>query len=355
MNELEQYVEQNFGPQWIDQVLASGRSLPPYFHPTRACLIDDNQSYLESVSLDLDEHWPHLCFTQPLTALDYLHAHAQQPLADRCLETTFSPGTSPGSVLRTDLIDQQISNADRFEQVSVLLIDFAMPLLNGLEFCDRVQLPYAQRAMLTGVADEGVAVEAFNAGQIDHYVKKPKLKTTADLTALIRRLQHLFFAAQAAPLEALVHSAAGFLSDPAVIQRIQAIMFEQQFVEYYLVDAPPGLLFLNAEGGLQRLLLADSREQAWQAEQAQASGAPPSLVQDIKRGRCLLFDWDKADEYADAASYPWLERVHPCEPINAVWNLAVVDDPPVDIDYDPERCSFGAYLRRYPGAAPSFT
>ena len=49
--------------------------LAPYFHPTTVCFVDDNESFLRSLDLQLPVGWAYKSFTDPLIALDFL----QQP------------------------------------------------------------------------------------------------------------------------------------------------------------------------------------------------------------------------------------------------------------------------------------
>ena len=58
---------------------------------------------------------------------------------------------------------------------AVVISDFRMPGMNGVEFLARVkeQLPQAQRIMLTGQADQQAIEEAINRSQIFRFISKP--------------------------------------------------------------------------------------------------------------------------------------------------------------------------------------
>jgi len=63
----------------------------------------------------------------------------------------------------------------RGEQVAVILADYRMPQMNGIEFLERAMdiYPGARRALLTAYADTGAAIEAINVVDLDYYLLKP--------------------------------------------------------------------------------------------------------------------------------------------------------------------------------------
>src|SRR5215475_3912099 len=63
----------------------------------------------------------------------------------------------------------------RGEQVAVLLADYRMPEMNGIEFLEQAMdiYPGARRALLTAYADTGAAIDAINVVDLDYYLLKP--------------------------------------------------------------------------------------------------------------------------------------------------------------------------------------
>jgi thioredoxin reductase (NADPH) len=63
----------------------------------------------------------------------------------------------------------------RGEQVAVLLADYRMPAMNGLQFLEAAMdlFPRARRVLLTAYADTDAAIQAINIVDLDHYLLKP--------------------------------------------------------------------------------------------------------------------------------------------------------------------------------------
>ena len=63
----------------------------------------------------------------------------------------------------------------RGDLVAVILADYRMPQMNGIEFLERAMdiYPGARRALLTAYADTGAAIDAINVVDLDYYLLKP--------------------------------------------------------------------------------------------------------------------------------------------------------------------------------------
>jgi thioredoxin reductase (NADPH) len=63
----------------------------------------------------------------------------------------------------------------RGDEVAVIVADYRMPGMNGIEFLERAMdlYPTARRVLLTAYADTGAAIDAINVVDVDHYLLKP--------------------------------------------------------------------------------------------------------------------------------------------------------------------------------------
>jgi thioredoxin reductase (NADPH) len=63
----------------------------------------------------------------------------------------------------------------RGDQAAVIIADYRMPGLTGIEFLERAMdvYPFARRVLLTAYADTSAAIDAINIVDLDHYLLKP--------------------------------------------------------------------------------------------------------------------------------------------------------------------------------------
>ncbi len=326
-------------------------ALAPYFHPTTVCVVDDNESFVDSLSFELPPTWACRTFVDPLAAREFLNQEpALPPLADRCM-TADQPRASE-AVIRLDLglIEQEINHIERFRRISVLVVDYAMPSLDGLALCNQTRDPDLRKIMLTGVADEKLAVEAFNAGLIHRFVPKQSHNAISTTIAYMGSLQHEYFNQYTARLQSTLSvRPPPFLMDTAIADWVRAHMERERLIEYYLVDEPPGLLLLRGDGSMQRLTIFDDQALAEQLAYAREHGAPHAVLERIsqRRGACLLAG-DRPTDYFGDEQFPWLEVLVPLQRVSgdANWYVGVSANPPPDIDFEPARSSYDAYLAR---------
>jgi CheY-like chemotaxis protein len=323
-------------------------TLSPYFHPTTVVIVDDNESFLRSLTLEMPGTIACRGFTDPEEALAFLNEPVDlAPLVDRCF--TLARGHDNRTLIHLDLglIEQEINYRQRFRRVSVVLVDYAMPSVDGLQFCARMLDPHARRALLTGVADEKLAVEAFNAGLIHRFIPKHKATAVEAVVAFIAELERDYFQQHLARLRTMLAlDPPGFLVDPAIAVEVHRLMQEERVMEYYLVDDPPGFLMLRADGSVLRLVLLDQATRRRQSELAARYGAPTHLRRAIESGELAgVFGGDSPADYYDEP-YPWSDKLVPARPLQGrePWLIALLRDAATDVDFDPAESSYDAYL-----------
>lgn len=321
-------------------------TLAPYYHPTTICFVDDNEQFLDSLELELPGEWACRTFTDPEVALAYLNEPIPlPPLMDRCFSLQRE---SESALIHLDLglIEQEISHVDRFRRNSVLVVDYAMPSINGLEFCEALKDTHIRRAMLTGVADEKMAVQAFNAGLIHRFIPKQMDDPIGAVHQFVEELVQDYFNQYTERLKtALAIDPPAFLTDPAVAVWVRALMAEHNLVEYYLVDGPPGLLMLKSNGEIWRLGILSAADLEAQSRLAAEFGAPADLQNRLRAGACVAFLTGLSPEdYFDDEEFPWEEFIQDASRLSGDWVVAIWKDAPADIDFDPATASYDAYL-----------
>lgn len=284
--------------------------LPVYSHPTLTVLVDDSDSFLKSLSFQLDPMLAAKTFHDTNVALQWLRQSAQcdeAPLHAN-FDTQNQPADQYNVALDLDRIYRISERRQRFATPSVLVVDYSMPQMNGLEFCEQVQHLPCKKILFTGAADEKIAVTAFNRGLIDRYIKKSDEHALDLLEMEIIALQRAYFAAQSETLRELVllHDFR-FLGDPALMALVEQLRHQHGFVEHYIFPNPTGILFFDKRGRARLMMIETEKGMCSQYEIARDSDAPPSLLNALAERRVLPFfsDADGDGMYARGVGDNW--------------------------------------------------
>lgn len=223
------------------------------YFPTTSVLVDDNATFLTSINNLLKKKLPLLTYHRPQDGLTYLNEEyihepfnidllvPEDPRADRLMIN-----------IDVRAIDQQIYNPERFAKVAVVVVDYAMPGMDGLAFCQQLKLRRNLRIiMLTGEADNKLAVQAFNEGLIHQFIMKsaPNLETVI-LAAIQEQQQNYFIKESEAILECSYSQAEklyNLLTDPNFIEFFKGLCQKHHIVEYYLLDSEGSFLLLDGD------------------------------------------------------------------------------------------------------------
>ena len=329
----------------------NGRALLPYDHPTTVVIVDDNDWFLHTLDLRMPADMSYLSFHDARAALEHLNKpSALPPIPERCFSSSGSASGWKDPVVELDLtlIEQEIKHAERFMRTSVVVVDYAMPEMNGLEFCREIGDRTIKRVLLTGVADEKLAVQAFNDGIIDRFLPKNGDGALDLVVRFARELQHKYFLEQQKAFEdSLRMDPPQFLGDPAIAAHFAALRDEIGFVEHYLVGDPPGFIFVTPSGELFRLIVLSERDAQAQTEYAERAGAPCDIVEALGARERIGYFFDDPESVGEER-LPWSDYVHDATSIvgREHWLTALVRDPPIDVDYSREHASFQSHLDR---------
>ena len=327
------------------------KTIQPYFHPTTVIMLDDNQRFLDNFSLQLDESLACQFFSSPGQCLTQLNSRAQRtPLDQRCFTYYQQPSrASSDRVIRLDLtlIEQEISNPDRFCDVSVVVVDYDMPEMTGLEFCQKIRNKRIKKILLTGVADEKIAVQAFNDGIIDKFMMKSDPQITQRINQTIQDLQRRYFSEVSAMIQStLALESPEFLYDEGFIGYFFNLVQRLRIAEYYYVEDPDGFLLVSDTGHLSRLIVHGDRELQGSLFSLKRHRAPAHIIKRVASGKALPWLWSTPDDYDEDDEFVWAEHIHEAERIDGdmSWFCALVENPPADIEYDSGTSSYLAYL-----------
>lgn len=232
-----------------------------FYYPTSVLLVDDDSDMLvdlsESLNLNSDLT---KTFTDPRQALAYLSQDTyRQDLINR-IEQTDDEGWGDQLLFPRWVFLEEAFRKERFQQTSVMVIDYEMPGMRGLEVCEKLPNPHIKSILLTGVADESIAIDAFNKGLIYQFIRKQDPTFLEQLQATIRQAQwEYFLELSQTPLKILskTYGSSAFV-DPYFGEYFQTLRFKHQIQEFYLLHRPGTSLLIDNRNELHSLIVADS-------------------------------------------------------------------------------------------------
>ena len=293
-------------------------SLPVYQHPTSIVLVDDSASFIASVEYQVSPNLAIKSFLDPHEALGWLGGlyHSDDgkllPIRIGYDEQTFSFERRT-IALDVDQIYRIVHDAKRFQTAAVVVVDYAMAALNGLDFCRALRGLPCKKILFTGEANEMIAVEAFNQGLIDRYLKKSDPTSMDRLEYEIAALQRDYFIEKSGTLkDLLVQHTYSFVSDEAIVKLADALIARHGFVEYFLFPDPAGILFFDADGKATLMVVETRAGLISHLETAQDYDAPIALRTALRDAQVVPFFWKSGGMYTEK-SIDWQQYCLPAQ------------------------------------------
>ena len=329
-------------------------TIKPFYFPTTVTFVDDSATFLSNLCLQLDPQLAFRLFSSPGEALEYVNSRprpgpSDEPLFARFRDRTDEDVAHQVIALSVNTVRKQVHNAQRFLATSVVVVDYDMPGMNGLEFCRRMTDPAVRKIMLTGKADEHIAVQSFNEGIIHRFIRKQDASAVATLNRTVRDLQNAYFdnVCQSI-LDTLADSEYAFLRDEALAARVAELSSSLGIVEHYLSYCPSGLLMLDSAGSAYLLIVHTNESLQGLREIAIEQGAAAGFLNALDSRRSLPYFW-QTDGHYPADCVAWESYMHPATQFSGRQDYvyAIVPNPPgLDLS---QVLSYDRYLERLDG------
>ena len=260
----------------------------PLFHrPGAIVFLDDDPDYLEMLALVLPRHWYVKLFLRPAECISYLQQEPPFWEADAWNQQQLVDHWREGKALIPQILGYWSKYTERYALTRVCVFDYSMPAMDGLQALGELVDWPGSRVLLTGQADEQVAVHAFNRGLIDQFIAKQ----TPDISRrLVDSVEHLLAtpnARHAQTWRATLNPEQNALLRAASVGRDLAAFAAKRWVEHVVIGQPFGILGLDATGHVSWLQLETTDGLKAQAELAELEGVAASGLDDIRQGRCL--------------------------------------------------------------------
>ena len=266
-------------------------SIPTCFFPTTALFVDDNRDFLLNFVLQLDEWLAYRVFDSPFDALESI----QKKYREHDLITYRCPKSYSETSASFLAIYEELYNPSRFCDVSVVVVDYGMPGMNGLDFCRHISETRIKKILLTGKTDEKLAKKALEDGLIHRYIHKSDPDVAELITQSIAELQWQYFQDMSEELMGLlpVKSPTCF-HDENFAGFFRHLCHEHGIVEFYLIDDLGSFVLLDVDANVSFLLVKNKAQLDTYYNLARENGANSHVLEQLARGEKIpLFEYGK--------------------------------------------------------------
>lgn len=226
------------------------KSLCLFYFPTTVMIIDNDNDFVSDLNNYLNKnHINTIPFAFTNSFLNYIDNYIQ-PISINNLLVKNSAYFSEESLYE---IQKIIYNQNRFNQISVLILDYEMPGINGIELSAMVKIPNVKKIILTNKATEKIAIDAFNKKMIDAFVFKEDLFDSLIIT--IEKLQYEYFYNISLPL----HYLCNFTKEPFLKNLINIELENYSPIEYYILNKNGSFVMFDNELNASLLIIEDSK------------------------------------------------------------------------------------------------
>lgn len=226
----------------------------PFYHPSTVILVDDNETFLYDLALQIDDGLAFKLFTSPLDALQYINSTSN----NYKLDVEHTVNTLPYSDVAR--LNDRLDESNHYMANTVVIVDYTMPVMDGLTFSRNIKQADIKRIVLTATMEQGEAIQAFNTGLIDKYISKHESNWLEKLNNHIRHSQFNYFASLGKQiLNKLDVETYSFMNMPIFNDLLNKLCIEYKIIEYYLASSPGGYFMLSDSQQL-RLIVVNSEE-----------------------------------------------------------------------------------------------
>ncbi len=312
-----------------------------FYHPVKVVFLDDNRAFLDALDLEFSTQINMLTLTNPDLTMQKINCHSN---------SNTPPIFKLMNDVNLDSINNRVINFDvssllnliydktRFDNVAGLVVDYEMPDINGIEFCQKLKKRKIFKIMLTAEVDKDTAIKAFNHGLIDRFLLKTSEDLYPEITQAVQELTHRHFR----ELSPNGYYNSILFENELYQQLFSKVASQAQAVEYYVVDSSGSVLFLDKDANPTWLIIRNLEELTEQTDLLQGYDLPEKLMASVVKKEKILFLLTEKD-YKKPISQ-WVDYLFDSKKMDDNYYYSIIQDRLTDsIDWD-KVASYSAYL-----------
>lgn len=270
------------------------KRVPCVSHPITVLFLDDNQGFLDSLELELGTQGRLITLTDPQKAKEILRENKE----DLLKEVAKSLSDVETDAIHERHVDFDVSSIknilydkNRFNYIAVLVVDYQMPTMTGIDFCRSIQDEAdIYKIMLTAEAGKDTAIEAFNEGVIDRFLLKQDENLYDQIIDAVDVLKVKYFQNLTKPLiNNLGVSLIDTINNQDFINLFNETLMVSNAVEFYLLDTSGSYLFLDKDGEPTWLIIRNEEDLNNHYDILKGLNASEEITTSIELRKKLLF------------------------------------------------------------------
>lgn len=230
--------------------------------PTKLLLLDDDEEFLKGVQYGISNQYKCIYTSKIDKAKEIIKENENwlKKLFSNGISRAFDTDSTKFAVeMDISSLHKVIYENNRFNHIAILIIDFDMPDMNGLDFIRGIGDHKLKIIMLTGKATPNTVIQAFNKGEIQRYVSKGDENYLQTILEYIKELQSDFFTDFSKFILESLKSETEIFDIQSFQNVFNNIIHENNIVEYYLLDESGSFLLLDASAENQIWLIIKSK------------------------------------------------------------------------------------------------
>lgn len=239
--------------------------VPLCYFPSLVLFVDNGHDFLLNAMLQLSEQTAYRLFDSPIDALDFIstYRHSYKVMWHHCFSEYRDACLVSGAEMDIRLapIHAEIYNPYRFSELSVLVFDFNIRGMNGIDFSQRVNHTTIKKLLLIDEDKETEALEALEKGIIHAYVCKQDKNFIEIMNQQITKLQLSYFISMSNHIGKIldIHfSDCLYQADFASL--LSVVKEKYRIIEHYMMDTRGSFLMLDEDACLGMFSLLTEKE-----------------------------------------------------------------------------------------------
>ena len=260
----------------------------PLYHRSGSLIfLDDDIDYLEMLGMVVPAFFQVELFSRPTAFIARMNDEPARWESDAGLHLLMLDRWRHGHHLLPQVLRYWGANPARYQLVQTCVVDFEMPGIDGLKVLNTLLDWPGSRILLTGQADDQLAIKAFNNGLIDQFIPKQTADIAGRLmTTLITLSQKAHPRLNTVWRTGLQAHHQAILETPSIMENLLA-RARERWIEYVVLGEPFGILGLNADGRCDWLQLEPTSGLKDVADLARSAGLGFDAVRSIQNGSLL--------------------------------------------------------------------